>query len=61
VRADEPSVCWALRRDALEAAAATHPRLVSARLGSLLRSAIATNARLTRELALARGGPLLPA
>jgi glutaminase len=61
VRADEPSVCWALRRDALEAAAATHPRLVSALLGSLLRSAIATNARLTRELALARGGPLLPA
>jgi glutaminase len=60
VRADEPSVCWALRRDALEESASRHPRLMSALLASLLRSAIGTNARLTRELALARGGPLLP-
>jgi glutaminase len=54
VRADEPSVCWALRRDALEAASRERPRLMTALLGSLLRSAIAVSARLTRELAAAR-------
>ncbi len=60
VRADEPSVCWVLRRDALEAAGAQHPHLLPALLGTLLRSAIGVSARLTRELALARGGPLIP-
>ncbi|HEY8121224.1 MAG TPA: glutaminase A [Myxococcota bacterium] len=54
VRADEPSVCWALRRDALEGASRERPRLMTALLGSLLRSAIAVSARLTRELAAAR-------
>ena len=57
VRADEPSVCWALRRDALEAASAERPRLMRALLGSLLRSSIAISARLTRELAAARSAP----
>jgi len=60
VRAEEPSVCWALRRDALEAASAARPRLMNALLRSLLRSAIGVSARLTRELAAARAGPALP-
>ncbi len=54
VRADEPSVCWVLRRDALEAASAERPRLMSALLASLLGSSLAVVARLTRELADAR-------
>jgi len=57
VRTDEASVCWTLHRDALAAASGSDPRLTSALLGSLLRSAMGVNARLTRELALARAGP----
>jgi len=56
VRAEEPSVCWTLGRDALEAATTTHPRLLAALLGGLLRSAIGINARLTREVAAVRAG-----
>ena len=61
VRADERSICWALHRDALEAASAKHPRLMHALLASLLRSAMQVNARLTRELASVRADPLIPA
>ena len=56
VRAEEPSVCWTLSRGALEVASTTHPRLMGALLGSLLRSAIGINARLTRELASVQAG-----
>ena len=61
IRADERSICWALHRDALEAASAKHPRLMHALLASLLRSAMQVNARLTRELASVRAEPLLSA
>lgn len=60
VRADAPSVCWALHREALEATSETHPGLLRALLGSLLRSAMQVNARLTRELASVRADPVLP-
>ncbi len=60
VRAEERSVCWTLRRDVLEAASATHPRLMRGLLGSLLRSAIGINARLTRELAMVRRDSAVP-
>ncbi len=61
VRADERSTCWALHREALEAASITRPHLMRALLQSLLRSAMDVNARLTRELASARAEPVLPA
>ena len=48
-------MCWPLRRDALLTASAERSHLLSALLGSQLRSAICVSARLTRELAAARG------
>ncbi len=57
VRGEAPSVCWALARDALEAASAERPQLRAALLASLLRSAMAVTARLTRELTAARAAP----
>ncbi len=57
VRAEEPSVCWTLRRADLEAASAAHPGLQHALLRSLLRAALGIHARLTRELARARRSP----
>jgi CRP-like cAMP-binding protein len=55
VRAEEPSVCWALPREKIEAELAGRPELRAALLGSLLRSSVAIASRLTRELAAARG------
>jgi glutaminase len=54
VRADEPSVCFVLHRDAIAAASAERPQLLAALIGSLLDSALRVVARLTRERAEAR-------
>jgi glutaminase len=54
VRAEDHAVCWVLRRQALEAASESRPRLLSALLGNLLRSALGVTGRLTRELTAAR-------
>ena len=54
VRADEPSVCFVLHRDAIAAASAERPQLLAALIGSLLDSALRVVARLTRERTEAR-------